>query len=278
MIRAILWKEWHEHRSRFVSYWITLNAPILLVALALALLKAARVPFADLSDATVWKYLPLSIGESFLLETIFTVAAGYLAVATFSPEIQDRSLFFIFEQPLARKRYVAIKILNGALHVAAATCFAALLAPVAVYGMMLVSGKVTSAGSGAAFAAVMAVSARTTIWCMLMSVMVFTASALIAAVVPRWWLAATVSVALLALFGYFGGDFFDIPAPTDESISVSANLSTGNAQWITISRALKPSELAGFAHWQAKPLLTILLLSAIFSVAVALVYDRKQLK
>ena len=159
MIRAILWKEWHEHRSRFAAYWLTLNVPIVILCLAIAFTKAARVPFADLSNATAWKYLPLSLIESIFLATIFSIAAGYLAVAIFSPEIEDGSLFFLFEQPIRRKRYVAVKFLNGAFHVAAATWFAGLLAPVVVYGMMLIGGKVTTAGSGEVFAAVMGAAA-----------------------------------------------------------------------------------------------------------------------
>jgi len=87
MIRAILWKEWHEHRSRFLSYWLILNVPILIVVLTIASGKGARGPFAELSNATVLKYLPLSLLESFLLDTVFLVAAGYLAVAIFNREM-----------------------------------------------------------------------------------------------------------------------------------------------------------------------------------------------
>jgi hypothetical protein len=108
-----------------------------------------------------------------------------------------------------------------------------------------------------------------------MALMVFTGSALVAALVPRFWLAATVSIVLLTLFGLFSGDFFDMPFQTGEPLSVSANISS---QWITISRALTPGEVADLAHWKAWPLLTAVLLAAVFSVATALLYDRKELK
>jgi len=280
MIRAIIWKEWHENRSRFASYWITLNVPIVILCLAIALSKAARAPFADLSNATTWKYLPLSLAESIALATIFLLAAAYLAVAIFSTEIEDRSLFFLFEQPVPRKRYVAIKFFNGACHVVAATWFAGLLAPVVVYSMMLLSGKVTAAGSGAAFAAVMGAAARAAVWGSLLAMVGFTVSALISALMPRWWLAAAGSIVLIAFFGYFSGDFFFdfFPPDNGESISVSANLSTGNVQWVNISRALTPVELAGFGHWKPLPLLTSALLAALFCAATAFLYDRKELK
>src|ERR1700680_1141764 len=104
MIRAIIWKEWHEHRWKYVAYWLALNAPILMVALAVGISKAARTPFADLSDSTVLKYLPLALGEPVLLATAFLLVTGFLAVAAFSPEIEDGSLFFVYEQPLSRQR------------------------------------------------------------------------------------------------------------------------------------------------------------------------------
>jgi hypothetical protein len=154
MIRAIIWKEWHEHRSKYVAYWLVINAPILLLALAVGMSSAARTPFADLSDNTVLKYLPLALGEPLLLATVFLLATGYLAVATFRPEIEDGSLFFVYEQPVSRKRYVAMKLLIGGVHAVAAVCFATLFATAASYGMILLSGKVTLAGSASAFTAV----------------------------------------------------------------------------------------------------------------------------
>jgi ABC-type transport system involved in multi-copper enzyme maturation permease subunit len=276
MIRAIFWKEWHEHRFRYITYWLTLNVPIFLFCMVIAFTKWARAPFADLSNALVWKYLPtLSLLESLLLDSVFMVAAGYLAVATFSHEVEDRSLFFLFEQGVPRGWYIAIKFLNGAMHVVAATCVAALLAPAAVYGIMLLSGKVTVAGSGAAFAAVMGAAARATLWCSLMALMAFAASALISSTAPRFWLAAVSSVTLVVLFLIFSSDFFYMPAPDGEPISATASSAS---PWITISRALTPSEVHDFAQWQALPLSVAALITAIFCVATALVYQRKELK
>jgi hypothetical protein len=279
MIRTVLWKEWHENRSKYLGYWCIINAPILLLTLAIAFSTAARTPFADLSDALTMKYLPLSLIPSILAVTIFLFVTGYLAVATFSPEIEDRSLFFIYEQPLSRKRYLAIKLLNGSCHVVLAICCAILLLPLAAYAMMLLSGKVTVAGSSGAFALVMAAAARSAVWCALISLGAFTASALISALVPRWWLAAACSVALTVLVIYTGGDFFSFfPDDTGDSMSVGMSFTTGNAQWVTISRAVKPAELIAFARWKPLPLLTAVLLIAVFSMATALLYDRKELK
>src|SRR3984893_18174979 len=124
MIGVIIWKEWREHRGKFIAYWLAINAPILLVALAVGISAAARTPFADLSDSTVLKYLPLTLGEPVLLATAFLLVTGFLAVAAFRQEIEDGSLFFVYEQPLSRQGYVAMKVLIGGIHVALAAFFA----------------------------------------------------------------------------------------------------------------------------------------------------------
>jgi len=167
MIRAIISKEWHQHRSKYFFYWIAVHAPMLILCLAIGFSTGARTPFADLSDALTMKYLPLSLIETLLITTIFLLLTAYLAVATFGPELDDRSLFFFYEQPISRKRYLSTKLAYGAAHVLLANSSAILLMPVAVYLMMLLSGKVTSAGSAAAFGLVMAAAGRAAIWCTL---------------------------------------------------------------------------------------------------------------
>jgi ABC-type transport system involved in multi-copper enzyme maturation permease subunit len=280
MIRAIIWKEWHEHRAKYVAYWLALNAPLLLVALAVGISAVARTPFADLSDSTVLKYLPLALGEPLLLATAFLLVTGCLAVATFSPEIEDGSLFFVYEQPLSRNRYVAMKLLIGGFHVVLAACFATLFATAAAYAMMLLGAKVTWAGSAGAFYAVLAASARAAVWCSLISLIVFTGSALVSALAPRWWMAAAGSVGIMVLLIAVGGDFFSFTADIaqGEPMSIGMGLSTGNAQWVTVSRALHLSEVNTFAHWRALPLLIAVLLTAMFSAAIPQLYARKELK
>ena len=280
MIYAIMWKEWCEHRAKYLAYWLALNAPILILALAVGISTAARTPFADLSDSTVLKYLPLSLVESLLLATLFLLVTGFLAVATFSPEIEDGSLFFVYEQPLSRKRYVAMKLLIGGIHVVLAACFATLFATAAAYAMMLLGGKVTWAGSATAFNAVLAASARAAVWCSLISLIVFTGSALVSALAPRWWIAAAGSVGIAVLLVILGGDFFSFTADIAQGdpMSIGMGFSTGNAQWVTVSRALHLSEVNTFAHWRALPLLIAMLLTAVFSAAIPQIYARKELK
>jgi len=285
MIRELLWKEWRENRWKYAALWLVFNAPVLILTLLIGLIPAVRTPFADLSDKTFMKYLPLPLGEGFLVVSVFLLATAFVAAATFRPELEDKSVFFMFEQPVSRKRYVAAKLLYGAFHVALAVCFAMLLAPAAVYAMMLISGKVTLAGSSAAFGAIRGAAARATLWCSLVSVAAFTGSALISALVPRWWLTTACAILFVLLFGYFvlgdnrffaGAGFFDF-VPTDgKTMNVSAGFGSGSAQWLTVSDVFPMPTT--FAPWKLVPVLTATVLIAVFSAGVALAYERKELK
>ena len=75
------------------------------------------------------------------------------------------------------------------------------------------------------------------------------------------------------------GRFFDFTADMDQegSLSVGFGLSTGNAQWVTVSRALKLDEInsLGRLHWP--PLLGAVVFSALLMAAIAWIYQRKEL-
>jgi len=278
MIRAIISKEWHQHRSRYLFYWIAVHAPMLILCLVIAFSTGARTPFADLSDALTMKYLPLSLIETLLVTTIFLLLTAYLAVATFGPEVDDRSLFFFYEQPVSRKLYLSTKLAYGACHVVLANSSAILLMPVAVYMMMLISGKVTSAGSAAAFGLVMAAAGRAAIWCTLISLAGFSLSALLSALVPRWWLAAICAIVLMLVLIPNVAEYVNyLPDIAGDSMSIGMNVSTNNTQWITISRPVTNAELAAFAPWRVGPLFSLILLSAACAASTAFLYSRKQL-
>lgn len=283
MIRKLIWKEWRENRWKYATLWFVFNAPLLILALCLAFFPGSRVAFADLSDRTVMKYLPITLGESFLVATIFLLATALVAVAAFRPPA-DQSMFFLFEQPLSRRRYAAARIFNGAVQVAIAVCVAILLAPAGIYAMMLISGKVTLAGSGASFLAILGIASRALLWCSLIASAVFAGSALISALLPRWWMAAVCASAFLLLFGNYihrdqsifgGGEFFDI-FPNVEGKTFNVSASSGTPQWLTVSDVLPMPTT--FAPWKALPLLASTLVILLFSTGLAVVYDRKELK
>jgi hypothetical protein len=193
-------------------------------------------------------------------------------------------MFFVFEQPLSRRRYAAARVLNGAVHIALAVCVAILLAPAGIYAIMLMSGKVTLAGSSAAFLAILGAAARALLWCSLISIAVFAGSALISALLPRWWMAAVCAIGFILLFGgyvhrdhsIFGGsEFFQI-LPDVEGKTYSISASSGTPQWLTVSDVLPMP--TGFAPWKTLPLLASAAVIILFSAGLAVVYERQELK
>ena len=284
MIRELLWKEWRENRWKYATLWLVFNAPVLIMTLVIGLVPSSRRAFADLTNQTVMKYLPLPLGEGILVVSIFLLATAFVAVAMFRPEMEDKRIFFMFEQPLSRRRYVAAKLLIGAFHVALAVGCAILLAPALVYAMMLISGKVTLAGSGAAFGAIMGASARAILWCALVSLVAYTGSALISALLPRWWMSIACAILFILLFGYAvnsdnsiieSDNFFDF-APTPDGRTMSVSVNSGTPQWLNVSDVFPMPTT--YAPWKPWPALSTTLLVLLFSAGVAVVYDRKELK
>jgi hypothetical protein len=284
MMREIVWKEWRENRWKYATLWLVFNLPILLLTLMLGLVRAARTPFADLSNQTFMKYLPLPLFASATTVSIFLLATGFVGVATFLPELEDKSLFFVFEQPLARWRYALAKVANGGTHVGLAVLTASLLAPAASYGMMLAGGKVTVAASGAAFGKVMAVALRAGLWCALVSAAAFAGAALIGTLVPRWWLATACGFVYILVFANYvmggnrffnGAGFFDLFGDIDSgSFNVSGNVGTWN--WLTVSGNFPTP--TSFAHWHLLPALTPTVLFCLFAAGVAWAFERRELK
>lgn len=282
MIRAILWKEWRENRWKYATFWLILNAPTLLLVIALAFSTTARTPFSDLSNAMAPKYLAIMLlAVSGLIFTVFQLLNGFLAVATFGPELEDKSLFFIYEQPVSRSRYFATKFMIGACQMILAVGFAILLGPVAVYGVMLASGKVTLAGSAGTLAIAMAAALRAAVWCSLVSLMVFAACTLLTALLSRFWIALAGSVVLIVVFGLLPvSDFFDFIKPMFDAIpdgtsSISVSFGTDRAHWLTV---VGSPPIGSFAPWKALPLMTAMLLTTVLAAATGFLYSRRELK
>jgi len=285
MMREMLWKEWRENRWKYVTLWLVFNLPILILAVSLACSRAARSPFADLSNQTFMKYLPLPLFESVLVASAFLLATGFVGLATFLPEVEDKSLFFYFEQPRARWRYALAKLAAGGAQVALAVVAACLLAPAAVYGMMLLGGKVSAAGSAPAFGVVMAGALRGGLWCALVSIACFAGCALIGSVVPRWWLATPCVLAFAVLFAnavmgdnrfFAGGNVLDMFPDAEGTYTVTWGFGTGHAEWLTVSGNL-PLPTA-FAHWHLLPVLTPIVLTCLFAAGLAWAFERKELQ
>ncbi len=277
MITTIARKEWREHRGRYLAYWLVLNAPILLLALMMAVSQEARVPFAGLTDATLLRHLPLALVESLAVASIFLFVTGYLAVPMFNRQAEAGAVFFLHEQPISRRRYAVAKLVVGGLQVVAAVVFAVLFAVVVAWGLMLAGGKVSWDGSGTYFWLVFAAALRACVWAALLSVAVFTGAALISAVSPRWWMAGVGVLVFVAAGLILSGGLFDFTPDNigADTLSIGVDFHFGESKpWITMSRALQVDEVRAFAPWKPIPLLVAAGLTLLFSWLLQLVYQR----
>jgi hypothetical protein len=243
----------------------------------MAVNKGARAPFADLSNATAMKYLGLAmVVECYAVATIFMLATGFLAAATFSSEQEDRSVFFLFEQPAERWRYPACKTLHGLLQVGAAIVFAVLFAPFLAWMLMLIGGRVTIAGSIGTMQTVILAGLRGALCCWLISAIVFAACALITSLWPRWWIATVGVVLCVVAFWVTVWSFFDLLSPSFENMgSGSIGFGSGSAQWVTITNVLP---LGGFPAWKPLPMATALAAIAILGGVSNWIISRRELK
>jgi ABC-type transport system involved in multi-copper enzyme maturation permease subunit len=277
MIRATFWKEWREHRLKYGAYWLALNLPILIPAFCVVVSKGSRAPFAELSDATAMKYLGLAmVVECYAVLTVFMVVTGFLAAATFSPEQEDRSVFFLFEQPVERWKYPACKLVHGLLQVGVAIAFAVLFAPLLAWLLMLAGGRVSIAGSMGTIQTLMLAGVRGALCCWLISAIVFAACALLTAIWPRWWVATVGVVLLVIAFLATAWSFFDMLSPSFANLeNASVGLGFGSPQWLTVTKTLP---LGGFPAWKPLPVATALAAIAILAGIADWIIARRELK
>lgn len=277
MIATIARKEWKEHRSRYLAYWLLLNAPILLVAVMTSASAEARLPFQGLSDASLLQYLPLTLIETLAVPTLFLFFTSSLAVPMFNRQAESGAMFLLHEQPVSRARYATAKLCVGGLVVVVSVTFAILFAVTLAWLLMLAGGKVSWSGSGAQFWWVFAAALRASVWASLISLGIFAGSAVIAALSPRWWIAALGVIAFTAAMIFGLGDFFDFTPDTipDGTLSVSVDFQLGASKpWITMNRALAAKEIHAFGAWKPAPLLFALSLTGLFAWLLQWVYQR----
>ncbi|MBY0505105.1 MAG: hypothetical protein K2X03_14430 [Bryobacteraceae bacterium] len=280
MIAILFRREWREHRKRYLIYWLILNLPALLAAVAIPQSSTARRAFADLTDATVLKYFPLALAETFLLPTFFLFVTGYLAHAVFAGEAREGT-FFLHEQPISRGKYAAIKLAMHNALVWIAVAFAVLFAVLVVSWLIVGSGRVSWSGASGAFTLVCGAAFRAMVWCGLISSAGFTGCALISSLSRRWWVGALGSLLFLALSIWYLGDTFDFSpaeiAPDSLSIGVDFGFGERTAPWVSVSRPLLESELQSFGQWRW-PLGLALGMVSVFWWLTSLVYERREVE
>lgn len=262
--RAMLWKEWRETRWKWLAFALAFHIPLGITALTLALRESARFDLYALSDAMAAQALELAL----VLQSGFLITAGlfllaFFAVGSVGSELDNRSMFFLFERPVRRWQVLLFKYSVGAVQTTTCVGLSILTTVALVYfAMAAAATNVTLAGSWGAFRLVVANGLRGTVWTMVIALMVYSATFLFSVWFEKWWIAVIAgAISLVLMFYYFGGNLVD---------------------WV-ISRATRNPggdgvNLEFYSRLEPLPILVMLLVSTGLFFASQYVFARKEMK
>jgi ABC-type transport system involved in multi-copper enzyme maturation permease subunit len=213
MLKAMLWKEWRETRWKWLAFAFAFHIPAIIAGLVVTFKPTARFDLMAFNDSVVAQVLQVTL----LVQTVFLISAGlfllaFYAVGAVGGEIENRSIFFLFERPVHRREILSIKYAVGATQTVACVSLSILTTLALVYFVMAgAASGVTLAGSWSAFAGVLDDALRGALWTGLVALMVFSATFLFSVLFEKWWIAVIAgATSLVAMFYYFGQDLFNL--------------------------------------------------------------------
>ena len=262
--KAMLWKEWRETRWKWLAFALAFHIPLGIAALTLALRESVRFDLYAMSNALAIRVLEFAlVGQSVFLITAGLFLLAFFAVGSVGSELDNRSMFFIFERPVKRWHVLLFKYAVGAVQAMTCVGLSILTTLAFVYGAMAAaSSNVTLAGSWGAFQFVVTNGVRGAVWTMIIALMVYSAVFLFSVWFEKWWIAVIAgAISLVLMFYYLGDSFFEwiIYSATRNQRDDSVNL-----------------ELYG--RLDPVPILVMLMVSASLYFAAQYIFARKEMK
>src|SRR5947209_17242009 len=258
----MLWKEWCETRWKWLAFALAFHIPLGIAGLALAFRESVRFDLYALSDAVAAQALEFAL----VFQSGFLITAGlfllaFFAVGSVGAELDNRSIFFLFERPVKRWHVLLFKYAVGAAQTTLCVGLSILTTLTVVYVVMAAaSANVTLAGSRGAFFEVISNGLRGTVWTMTIALMVYSAGFLFSVWFEKWWIAVIAgAVSLVGMFYYLGENLFE---------------------WV-ISRATRARggvDLEFYGRLDPVPILVMLVVSAGLYLASQYVFARKEMK
>ncbi len=264
MLKAMLWKEWRETRWKWLAFAVAFHLPLLFVGLSLLLRDSWRFDLLAMSDGVAATAMEFSV----VIQSIFLITAGmfllaFFAVGSVGAELENQSIFFLFERPVRRWQVLLFKYGVGAVQATTCVGLSIISTVTLVYFVMAAAAtNVTLAGSREAFSYAVTNGARGTVWTVFISLMVYSATFLFSVLFEKWWIAVIAgAISIAGMFYYFGQMFFE---------------------WI-VSRATRdPSgdsvNLDFYGRLDPVPILVMLLVSAALYFAAQYAFARKEMR
>jgi ABC-type transport system involved in multi-copper enzyme maturation permease subunit len=267
ILKAMLWKEWRETRWKWLAFAFAFHIPLCIAALTMILGEANRFDLYALSDSVAGQVLEVAlVAQSGFLITAGLFLLAFFAVGSVGAELDNQSMFFLFERPVKRWHVLLFKYTVGAVQTTTCVGLSILTTLAAVYFVCAAAAtNVTLAGSSGTFATVIANGVRGAVWTMVIALMVYSATFLFSVWFEKWWIAVVAgAISLVLMFYYFGSYLIE---------------------WV-ISRATRQSVDAGdsavhlefYSRLELMPILGMLLVSAGLYMASQYVLSRKEMR
>ena len=212
IFKALLWKEWRETRWKWFAFYAAFHIPAIIGVMIFTFDKWVRFDVMVMNNSMVNTYL-----QTFLLvQSGFVITAGLFLIAFFAagavaPEIDNRSMFFLFERPIHRWHILSMKFLVGALQAMVCVGFSILTTlTLGYFSLVAVASGVTIKGSWHVYVGVIESGLRGTLWSGVIGLMVFGATFLFSVIFEKWWVGVIAgAIALIGMFYFLGGKIFE---------------------------------------------------------------------
>jgi ABC-type transport system involved in multi-copper enzyme maturation permease subunit len=263
ILKAMLWKEWRETRLKWLAFGFAFHIPLLIAGLTFTLRESNRFDLYALSDSVAAQVLEVAlVAQSAFLITAGLFLLAFFAVGSVGAELDNQSMFFLFERPVRRWHVLLFKYVVGAVQTTTCVGLSILTTLTIVYLVTSAAAtNVTLAGSWGAFAMVASNGLRGTVWTMVIALMVYSATFLFSVWFEKWWIAVIAgAVSIVGMFYYFGSIIFDLiisAATRDKGGDVNLDL---------------------YGRLDPVPILIMLLVSTGLYFASQYVFARKEMK
>ena len=264
IMKAMLWKEWRETRWKWLAFACAFHIPLCIAGLTIGLRESARFDLYALSDSVAMQVLEFAL----VFQSGFLITAGlfllaFFAVGSIGAELDNRSMFFLFERPVRRWQVLLFKYVVGALQTTTCVGLSLLTTLTVVYFVMAAAAtNVSLAGSWDAYVLIVSNGLRGAVWTTIIALMVYSATFLFSVWFEKWWIAVIAgAVSLVLMFYSFGSNLID---------------------WV-VSRAARKGDgdsinLEFYSRLEPAPILAMLLISAGLYLASQYLFARKEMK
>lgn len=262
ILKAMLWKEWRETRLKWLAFACAFHIPLIIAGLVMTFREDARFDLYALSDpVALYAFEFALVFQSGFLITAGLFLLAFFAVGSIGAELDNQSMFFLFERPVRRWQVLLFKYVVGAVQTTTCVGLSLLTTVTAVYLVTAAAAtNVSLAGSWDSFMLIVANGVRGAVWTTVIALMVYSATFLFSVWFEKWWIAVIAgAVSLVLMFYYFGSNLID---------------------WV-INKAARTSDdinLEFYGRLELLPILGMLLISAGLFFASQYVFARKEMK